>query len=760
MKHRFGKIPTTPRERIFSYLFLVWMVFFFVLHTANTWQLTENSFIPAYLIALALSSLLGLVILIAYRLFIVLHGNSDVSIGIPALSIAIIVIVMTVFNIDRIVSMDPTGLSAIPGFALDFLKSVSVVTLFLLSAYLVGDALLEYFMPRVFGKGEGGPISVAIGVGVSGYFILLIDLFGIAYPLTVFLSAIAIITLFRKRAKELLNSFMTKKLIIKPGLRTENVIAVILIMLTFLSFFLSYAGLAVGGWDTFHQYLVFPETYAKYHTLVPFPFHPHWGFPQLSEMIFEEGLLLGDTRTPFLLNFAFITLGFIGFAVTAKKIAGKSFVWPLAAFASVPLLLRFWSGYLKVESILFLFVAALFMLLWKIARRKESSDGKFGPWVLVAIMLGLMLSVKYTSFFIGAALAASLILFHRSFDFDWKKAVLVAGISMIFLSPWLIKDQLYYGNPLYPALQGNDPVSEKLGTNCQASFIQICNEDNFVNRRPEMFQKDSVHLSSAFLTTRPFIMGDGSDITSTGPFFMLFLPLLWWLLFRTKDPFLRFLISFSAIFLALGVYFFTGQTWYLLPMMFPFMLALAYAWKESEGTIINAMSRSLIFLWIFFLLTVNIFSSGTVELAKYARSGSGLGYALQEIGKICGDQRRRDAYLAWQDVNDLISKRDGESTVVYGFMDPQGYFIKDSFRHFIPDFFGYLYTCISKNGDIGDGLKKLGVTHVLFDAAAPSGCLQNDVFLTCRAYFGFRDFISTHGTLVKKEGSFELYSIE
>ncbi|MEI7750196.1 MAG: hypothetical protein WCJ25_04310 [Candidatus Moraniibacteriota bacterium] len=747
-------------KRLSRFFLPAWMLFFFVLHAKNTFRFDNERTALSFFAAIAMTIVLSGIVFFAYRLFITRNEKGALSVGIPSLLVITVFTLFFLLDIGHITSMDKKGLTDLPGFFLSFLDSVSVVSIFLASAFVVGNTLLERFSSRLFGKSEALTVSVALGIGVWGYFIFLLDVLGIAYPWVACLFAIGAIIIRWKKLVKLGVSLSEKKMRVPSQIRLEDAAFVIIIALALLCFVLSYSSLAVGGWDTFHQYLTFPDAYARHHSLVPFPFHPHWGFPQLSEMIFQAGLLLGETRTPFLLNCAFIVLGAIGFGTVAKSIAGKAYVWPLATLASVPLLLRFAAGYLKVESALFLYVVALFIVLKKIFENRTSKDRKNGLWILVGIIFGLLLSVKYTSVIFVAALFVSLVLFRKTFGFDWHKAVLVSAISLFIFSPWLIKDQIYYGNPLYPLFPGKDFVSAQLRMSCQPYFVQGSNEDIFLTLHPEQYRKDAITLSRIHITLLPFIQGNGSDVTGVGPFFIIFLPPLIWLLRKTKDPYPRFLLSFSAIFFALGACFFMGQTWYLLPMTVPFLLALAYVWKEWEGTRSSVLARYLVFAWIFFVLAINAFASGNSELTSYARNETSMGELLESIGRYCGNFRRYDAYAMWQDINRLIRERDASDTLVYGFMDPQGYFIDDSFRHFIPDFFGYLSTCLSENGGIADGMQKLGVTHVLFDSEPPAGCVQSDVFLTCRAYYGFQDYISTHGTLIKKEGAFELYSVE
>lgn len=733
----------------------IWMISFFLIHVRNTWNLVERGVTVSFLATVAMSVPAACILLLTYHLYFA-NKKRAVSIDAASLAGAAMVAIISAMNVDRLIA-GTVDLAALFRFATEFIWSILVVIVFFASAYVPGKRLTDILTGNALGIGRSLTLSLALGTGIWGYTVLILDLTGLAYPVAAWLLAIAAIAVDRKELGRLIRSIASLPISFPEKMRPEGVALSLVITLSLIAFVHSYSGLAAGGWDTFHQYLTFPSVYEQRHGLTDFPFHPHWGFPQLSEMIFQAGLLFGNERTAFLLNHCLIALGLLGFATEARKIAGRHFVWPLGILASVPLLLRFESGYLKAESVLFLFIIALLSAFGFMAEKRPHG---YRPWILVGIMLGLLLSVKYTSLVFLVGTVGTVYIFRKTFLLNRKKAILSLLVCLLVFSPWLAKNAIRYGNPLHPILPGSDEVSERLGKSCHPYFIENSREDIFVTKHRELFSAEIPFASRIRLGILPFLNGDGFDITASGPFFIVFLPILMISFLRIREPYHRFLLLLSTSGFVLGLCSFSGQTWYLLPAMPPFTLALAYAWKRRATTRIPDTANVLVLLWLFFTVSMNLFSQGALESVRYARSEITLEEQLRISGKMCGNHRKYHLYRIWKDINTLIREHPDTDVVVYGFMDTQGFFIDRSDRHFIPDFFGSLFTCMSENGNVTEGMRKLNVSHILFESDPPSGCEPDDHFATCRSFFLFRDFVASHGTLIREEGSFGLYSLD
>jgi hypothetical protein len=71
---------------------------------------------------------------------------------------------------------------------------------------------------------------------------------------------------------------------------------------------------------------------------------------------------------------------------------------------------------------------------------------------LLGLIIGLALGVKYTAFWLGIAFGLRVIWCSRRDKLSvivWR-AVLIAGIALIVFLPWLVRNTIYYHNPVYP----------------------------------------------------------------------------------------------------------------------------------------------------------------------------------------------------------------------------------------------------------------------------------------------------------------------
>jgi len=112
-------------------------------------------------------------------------------------------------------------------------------------------------------------------------------------------------------------------------------------------------------------------------------------------------------------------------------------------------------------------------------------------------------------------------------------------------------------------------------------------------------------------------------------------------------------------------------------------------------------------------------------------------------------------------INTNILSGNNSNALIYGFTDTQGYFINDSYKNFIPDFYGYLFACLSRQGKAYENMKKLGVSYIIFSSDTYPLCSAGDTkFITCQSRNNFRVFINKYGELIHKDGGFELYILK
>jgi hypothetical protein len=745
------------KQRIFLCYGLA-VVIFFILHIANTWGILgkEELRVFFYLMGISIFSIGSAILVFILMLF---REKEDKKIlSIPLFTFIAILWLAVIFfvNIDIICKFNFDKIKFIYYSFVDITKALAITLLFFASSYAVGKKLLLFFKSTVFSEAEEVLLSLALGMGFWGNAFFLLGVLRLGYTWIAYGLVLAAIIGGWRDIRKIFFEMSRKKIEIPLARKRllEKIAVLMLLILFLLIFIYSLSNLMSAGWDTLHQYLTFSDAYQKNHGLVYFQFHPQWGSPQLAEMIFFEGLLLGGIKIPFLMNYFFVLLGFWGFSQAVKKGGSKNNIWSLAILAGIPLLLSFQAGNLKVEGLLLFYSMIIFIIAQKLLL-PEADRKKL--WVLLALFLGLSMSIKYTSMFAIAGVVVAFWFLRKKVNFDWKKLFLMAMIIFAVFSPWLLKNVIYYKSPLYPLFTGKDYVASKLGINCGGYFLSACKEDVFFARQDEISRRGHrlmSHIpfwSNILIILRSSFSGDFDGMARIGPFFIIFLPVVFWSYFQKKEPYMKFLAIFALVYFVLGMIFFTGQVWYFMPGMTAYLLLVAYALPEKNAFAKLKLFKIIILTWLFISISIYAFNAKLyTDNIPYIQGEKN----LEEVFS------QDNLYKMSEYVNANILTKNNPRALIYGFTNPHGYFIKDSHKKFITDFYGHLFTCLSQDGRAYENMKKLGVTHIILYTGAYPFCAGEDAKLfTCQAINNFRLFIDRHGELIHSEEQFSLYRL-
>jgi len=212
------------------------------------------------------------------------------------------------------------------------------------------------------------------------------------------------------------------------------------------------------AWDSLVYHLTGPKLYLQAGSLQHEVDLPYLGFPQAGSMLFTWGMLLSGDRLAqwFHLLFAVLTLSLLPQAL-GRLAAGRS--WLAAALLiGVPSALDL-AGVAYVEWIAMYAGLASFVLLTHCPvadRSMESgaSGGRVQPDALdrrkvvaAGLAAAMALSSKYTAVWLVIGLAAVILQRRRA-----RSAALFLGSVGAFLLPFLLKNLLLTGNPVYPFL--------------------------------------------------------------------------------------------------------------------------------------------------------------------------------------------------------------------------------------------------------------------------------------------------------------------
>lgn len=525
--------------------------------------------------------------------------------------------------------------------------------------------------------------------------------------------------------------------------------------------FSASANLLSGASDTFHQYLTFPTQYVENHGIVEFRYHPHFGFPQLAEMIYAWSILLGGTPIPFVTAYLILLACFVAlWKIISERENGKSsFVWVALMLISVPFMFGFGMGYLKVEPFLLLYVLAAFLAI-----RKCLNDGDSGFAMASFFFLAVSLDVKYTGAFVIASAFVAFVAMRGSFSFSWKRAIIFGTISLAVFLPWALKDIHYYGNPIYPILNGSDYVSERTGLFCQPEFVRNSKEDMYVNYEGmDHFFDGNYAKDNLDLLIKKAFAGWSANALDIGPWASMFLPLLAIWIVASKDKFIRFLSIFLACYLACWIFFMAGQPWYLLPAMAAFVVILADMLGGNRSFAIGNVSKAIVIIWALWEMQLFFLFGYFPEKLSLIRGERDFFGIISDINAKNSKDRRENFMEVDRYINSKII-RDDPDAVVLGFEDMEdGYFVRDSYRRFIPDLFGFTFSCLSRNGDAYGELKRIGVRYFIVDSRYSPVCASENgqrKFAICRVEKEFEGFLMANGNVLFESGSLSLVELK
>jgi hypothetical protein len=504
-----------------------------------------------------------------------------------------------------------------------------------------------------------------------------------------------------------------------------------------LEFISSSATLLNADYDAFHQYLTFPMEYLQHGGFTSFLWHPSWGFPQLGEMLFLLTAILFGLSGPFLANQALMVIMIAVLFQSMKKADSVHSApmrhWLTATMASSPTILALGSGALKIEMAFYLY-SLLVILLVKIILTQDrfTSFGNRHLNGLFGVFLGIILSIKYTAFFIVLAIFIALWILLRKNRSFYRGAFSALGLAFFIMSPWFIKNWMVYKSPLYPIFQGRDQFFLETGNMC--SPYQYNTHDVILLLSNAIYQIGLPVLDNLQI----FIYSIANIATSKsmqypGLWVAIFLGIMIYDCFRwkTTDVYERFLILFLSIFFVGWLFFLLGGMWYLFPAWFALVIFM------SERTTGLLVKRIVITVAIFSVLIgwLSVFNYSALSI-QYANRDITLSEGLTKKGE---DASGIESYAI---ANDLLNR--DMTARIYSFQDPIGYFIDNSSRRFVMDYYGERFRCLGTNAEIKASLKGLGVQYILANTRRKRLCEQarnpesNEI---CRSVSRFESFL-------------------
>lgn len=461
---------------------------------------------------------------------------------------------------------------------------------------------------------------------------------------------------------------------------------------------LGLALLPPTGWDALVYHLQGPRLYLENHRIVPVVENFYLNWPAQAEMLLTWGMLLkGDTLAKLLHWVSWPLTAALVYSLTRKTLNPKAGQWAIALWGSVPVAVEL-AGVAYVDLALTAFVLAgvCAFLAWSNSQRE-------GWLVLSALFIGLAMATKYTAVsWLG--LAVLILMYHawrqqhRPLSWVASRSIAFAAIAGLVIAPWLLKNWIITGNPVYPFLFGGAGWNETREAWLTLSALGGYSENLFD------------YLALPWLLTVMGRTGTSAFDATIGPLLLCLVPLV---LLDSNRP---RAVTYGLLFVAgqLLVFFITiyrtaylAETRLLLPAFPLLCLAAAFGLQSLTAWDRPSLRLSRVIGIVVILVLVLTLASGCYAFL-----------ALRPLAPLAGLELR-EGYLArrlgvhWQVMQQTSAALPTDSQMVF-LWEPRGYYYE---HPALPD--ATLDNLAQMRVAYGDAdtaaaaLRKEGATHLL-----------------------------------------------
>ncbi len=335
---------------------------------------------------------------------------------------------------------------------------LGVMTLFLVSATLVGLAILRALKWIENLTLLNGLMALVIGVLVLGDAVLLLGLAGMMYP-WIFWSLVIVpaivAAVYDRRLFQTIRRSQTAATE-QFGLFEKFLIALVILA---VGMNLIAAFTPEAEYDALEYHLGAPKEYLQDGRIT---FHAHnfyASMPALTEMLYLWAMAVRGDGAAKLFHWAFGALSALAaYGIGARFLNRRVGIWAAVIFYTIPFVTDLsMTARIDLATTFFATMAA-----WQ-AAEFMSDDHRQGRLchpnlILAAIAAGAAFSTKYTGGPVIALPLALAIGWMIGRGDGWKNGVkntaLVLAIAAVVLSPWLIKNFVFTRNPVFPLLHG------------------------------------------------------------------------------------------------------------------------------------------------------------------------------------------------------------------------------------------------------------------------------------------------------------------
>jgi hypothetical protein len=209
-------------------------------------------------------------------------------------------------------------------------------------------------------------------------------------------------------------------------------------------------------YDQLHYHLAFPFHWLREGHLTVFPRHAYSFFPATHSLLYAYALAALGAGAAQAVHWWTGALTVAGIGTLAAAVRGPRAGWWAAAIAAATpslMLLATWAA--ADLAVLAFMVAAL--LAVHLAARDAVLAARPAPWLLAGVLVGLAVGCKYlagVTVAVPVGIAALLVRVPRGGLGALRRGTMVVVGATAAFAPWLVRNALATGDPVYPFLSG------------------------------------------------------------------------------------------------------------------------------------------------------------------------------------------------------------------------------------------------------------------------------------------------------------------
>lgn len=398
------------------------------------------------------------------------------------------------------------------------------------------------------------------------------------------------------------------------SVRNEWFIKVILLSIIFL-FILTAFLLALMppiARDALIHHLAIPKLWIRHGGFYEMPWAEYSYYPMNVDLLYWIPLYFGNDIIP---NFIHL-----GFGLSTAAIIYCYLRWRFNAiagllgfliFISTPVISKLSTmAYVDLGLVFFVTVSVLAFIRWRAGEYKKYS------WLLISsVAMGLALGTKYNGLVAWFFMTLSIVFICSRDTGNSGRAVgyglIFFIISLAVFSPWLVKNTVLTGNPLYPLFPGLFNSHSTDGGGSNAAAFGHMNYGMFKMR--EMLYGENL-WDILLIPFRMFYQGQ-DDVPRyfdgvLNPVLIIFVPFA----FMKKDMKIEnlFFLLFSIFFILIALFLDQIRIRYVLPVI-PFLAILSvtglvniFVWLTARKNILREMCMAGLVIILLILFSINV----------------------------------------------------------------------------------------------------------------------------------------------------------